>query len=297
MLRYTGTLALLIVMACGGARSPAAAPPAVGDADRAFADFVLEMRSSLFATRARLDSAVAQLHRLSGDGSASAGARASDIIERITVLDSSYRSTFADLSWIVSSSNLSSPVPARARSPFDLPPAPLLQPFGNGEDWMLLSPMVYQAGKGSRLIVIVPRGFVTDYASIPRPLRILLPNRGDYGNAAVIHDYLYWRQDCTRGQADNIMAIAMMEAGVPSATLRAIHAGVRLGGQGAWDRNRRDRQSGLVRTAGPPFDQVPPGGTWPAYRAWIQRNNGKHGAEYPVPPRVCAMGDSVRIRD
>jgi hypothetical protein len=297
MLRYTRTLAFLVVMGCGGSRSPAAITPQGTDPDRAFADYVLEVRRSLFATRARLDSAVAQLHRLSGEGSARPGSRANEVIDRINVLDSSYRSTFADLSWIVSSSNGSSPEAARAGSPFELPPAPLLQPFGNGEDWMLLSPMVYQAGRGSRLIVIVPRGFVTDYASIPRPLRILLPNRGDYGNAAVIHDYLYWRQDCTRAQADNIMAIAMMEAGVPSATLRAIHAGVRLGGQGAWDRNRRDRQSGLVRTAGPPFDQVPPGGTWSAYRAWIQRNNGTHGMEYPVPQRVCAIGDSVRIRD
>jgi hypothetical protein len=182
-----------------------------------------------------------------------------------------------------------------SHSPIPTPASPLLQAFSDGEDFMLESPMVFVSGKTKPLIVIVPRGFVTDYASVPRPLRLLLPREGTYGNAAIVHDYLYWRQDCTRSQSDNIMEIAMREAGVSSATLRAIHIGVRLGGQGAWDTNRQDRSSGLIRTVGPPFDYVPPGETWDSYRVWLRTHNASAGVEYQVPARMCAMGDSVEL--
>ena len=35
-----------------------------------------------------------------------------------------------------------------------------------------------------------------------------------YTRAAVIHDYLYWAQPCTREQSDNLLMIAMKESGV-----------------------------------------------------------------------------------
>jgi hypothetical protein len=207
-------------------------------------------------------------------------------VKNIAVVDASYRARLADLRWIAHGSTTT-------RSPLNPPPSPLLQPFSDGEDWMLLSPMIATLGKGRPAIVIVPRGFVTDYASVPKPLRLLLPAEGPYGNAAVIHDYLYWRQDCTREQSDNIMAIAMKDEGVSSATARAIHIGVRLGGQGSWDANRRARDSGFVRTVSPPFDEVPPGITWDVYREWIHAHNGREGLEYSVPRSVCSIGDSV----
>ena len=238
---------------------------------------------------------VMQLHRMSGDNSSSSVARAIQLADRISVVDSVYRVKLADFLWLVESSTQGSL--AAARFPVALAPAPLLRPFGDGEDWMLQTPMVFKAGKTHPFFVIVPRGFVTDFASIPRPLRLLLPKTGTYGNAAIVHDYLYWRQDCSRSQSDNIMAIAMIEEGVPSGTMRAIQVGVRIGGQGAWDTNRRDRQSGLVRTVAPPFDQVPPAGTWTTYREWIRTNKGNPGVEYPVPQSVCSRGDSDRVPD
>ena len=36
--------------------------------------------------------------------------------------------------------------------------------------------------------------FMTDFASIPRPLWSILPQWGRYGNAAVVHDFGYWTQ-------------------------------------------------------------------------------------------------------
>lgn len=163
---------------------------------------------------------------------------------------------------------------------------------------MILSPVIHEIGKNTPYIVIVPRGFVTDLASIPQPLQILRGRSvtsGRYANAAVVHDYLYWRQDCTRAQSDNIMAIAMIEAGIPTIERRLIHEGVKAFGQSAWDGNRRARQAGLIRTVAPPHDQVPPTGSWAEYREWLRSTRAQEGFEYRVPQSVCTMADSVRI--
>lgn len=291
-----GFFLVLIAASCSTARPIQSVPGVTNGSDAEFAQSVASIRKSLIATRVQLDSMVAQLHRESSDGSASSVARSTQLVDRIAAVDSVYRSTLADFLWTVSSSNLSSATPTThfTGSP---PPSPLLQPFADGEDWMLESPMIFKAGRKNPMILIVPRGFVTDYASVPRPLRLLLPREGTYGNAAVLHDYLYWRQDCTRAQSDNIMVIAMTEAGVSESTLRAIQLGIRLGGQGSWDTNRTERASGLLRTVGAPFDQVPAGANWDDYRERLRAHNARTGVEYAVPPRMCAMGDTDKLPD
>jgi Protein of unknown function (DUF1353) len=86
--------------------------------------------------------------------------------------------------------------------------------------------------------VQVPAGFVTDLASIPWPLWStgLRPD-GQYAIAAVIHDYLYWTQARKRSEADDILKMGMQDLRVGVATMGAIYAGVRVGGQPAWDAN------------------------------------------------------------
>ena len=44
----------------------------------------------------------------------------------------------------------------------------------------------------------VAEGFETDFASVPRLLWVVLPKWGKYGNAAMVHDWLYWKQDRSR---------------------------------------------------------------------------------------------------
>ena len=161
---------------------------------------------------------------------------------------------------------------------------------------MLGSPLIYQVGKNPANIVIVPRGFITDFASIPQPLRVirdLLPTTERYGIAALVHDYLYWRQDCTREQADNIMEIAMAEEGVSLLERKVIHEGLRQFGQPAWDANRRARQSGLIKTVGPPHDQIPLTGTWAEYQEWLHTIGARDGVEYRVAQHVCTAGDNA----
>ena len=237
---------------------------------------------------------VLEIHRTSGDTSSAALARSRQLRANAIVLDSTYRAGLAELLKNVSASTAGVPA-VRASFPIDNPPAPFVRAFSDGANWMLESPLVYQIGKNPANVVIVPRGFITDFASIPQPLRVLrdlLPTTDRYGIPALVHDYLYWRQDCTREQADNMMEIAMMEAGVSLLERKVIHEGLRQFGQSAWDENRRARQSGLVRTVGPPYDQIPLSGTWAAYREWLRTIHANPGIEYRVPASVCLVADS-----
>jgi hypothetical protein len=289
---------LFLTAAIGCKTPPASVPtPATASATRAIADIVSHLITSVTSSRATLDSAVLQLHRTSGDTSAAAVARSRQLRKRVLVLDSTYRANLAELLWTVNASS-AGVMTGNGRFPVEAPPAPLVHAFADGSNWMLESPLIHEIGKNSPYIVIVPRGFVTDFASIPKPLQILrgsLPSAGRYGNAAVVHDYLYWRQDCTREQSDNIMEIAMMEAGVSLLERKLIHEGVRQFGQSAWDGNKRDRQAGLMRTVASPNDEVPLTGAWADYREWLRATRAKEGLEYRVPASVCAMADSVRI--
>jgi Protein of unknown function (DUF1353) len=63
-------------------------------------------------------------------------------------------------------------------------------------------------------VIVVPAGFVTDFASTRRAIWAVLPPVGRYQLAAVVHDFLYWDQGCTREQADTLLWVAMAESQV-----------------------------------------------------------------------------------
>jgi hypothetical protein len=51
-----------------------------------------------------------------------------------------------------------------------------LSPLDDGRRWELLAPFEYHVGcEGSGIVIVVPAGFVTDFASIPRFLWAILP--------------------------------------------------------------------------------------------------------------------------
>jgi hypothetical protein len=86
-------------------------------------------------------------------------------------------------------------------------------------------------------LVKVPKGFISDGASVPRPFwSIFSPFNGDYFEAALIHDYLYSKisslcfPDLSRENADQIFMDAMYDLGVGWFSRHAIHRAVRLGG-------------------------------------------------------------------
>lgn len=85
-----------------------------------------------------------------------------------------------------------------------------VRPLDDGKHWVVLEPFTYYVEEiGSRTFITVHAGFITDFASVPRPLWSILPPWGKYGKAAVIHDYL-WLQN------------SMMTNGVSSPVSKAV---------------------------------------------------------------------------
>ena len=88
---------------------------------------------------------------------------------------------------------------------------------------------------------IVPEGFITDYASVPRLLWSIFPPNGQrYGVAAIVHDLIYrnLQRFFTRKQADHILFQVMEIYGTKRITRWCIWLGVRLGGASAWSKNK-----------------------------------------------------------
>ena len=99
--------------------------------------------------------------------------------------------------------------------------------------WQLLSDLVYQ----SEILnggVIAPKGFVTDFASVPRvPIAYML--FGDRAHReAVVHDYLYQRHTVKKSIADKVFLEAMKARGKKPLIRWAMYAGVVLGGRSSY---------------------------------------------------------------
>lgn len=124
----------------------------------------------------------------------------------------------------------------------------VVSPLADGKTWLLLEPFAYDVGEeGSGQTIDVEVGFMTDFTSIPRPFWAVLPRWGKYGNAAVLHDWLYSTQEYPRARADAIMFEAMGVLRVAAWQRYAIYWGVRGLGWIAWRRSQWDREAGVER--------------------------------------------------
>lgn len=77
--------------------------------------------------------------------------------------------------------------------------------------WLVNEEYRYQTSKG---LVVVPKGFRTDYASVPKIFRNIINTYGKHGRAAVVHDWLYSSKckiNITRAEADKIFLEIMVE--------------------------------------------------------------------------------------
>ena len=120
----------------------------------------------------------------------------------------------------------------------------IVTPLADGKTWITLSDFGYEVGsEGSGDTIDVQIGFYTDFASIPRVLWIILPKWGKYGNAAVIHDWVYWDQSRSRREADDIFLEAMGVLDVNHWKKYSIYWAVRIFGGFAWRANQRKKSS------------------------------------------------------
>ena len=96
--------------------------------------------------------------------------------------------------------------------------------------WEVMEDYYYKTSRG---VIRVPKGFRTDYASVPRILRNIINSYGKHGRAAVVHDWLYSNQckiDITREEADKIFSEIMKECGVGSIKRNLMYRMVRIFG-------------------------------------------------------------------
>lgn len=85
--------------------------------------------------------------------------------------------------------------------------------------WTTVEHLNYRSNKYNKNY-IVPKGFVTNLASVPRVPFIWLIAGGVASAAAIVHDWLYTngiklRQIKSREEADNVFYEAMIETKVP----------------------------------------------------------------------------------
>lgn len=159
--------------------------------------------------------------------------------------------------------------------------------FPDGQAWMLESGMAWGIGFTDAAI-FVPQGFVHDRESVPAIVWSLIGRT----RPAVIHDYLYWAQPCTRLQADNLLMIAMKEAGVPWMTRQLVYRTVRLQGESLWSRNAVSRELGWPRLN--PYGYVPDNLTWSQLQARMF-HEGIRDVVYEVPDHFCHFGNSQQV--
>jgi hypothetical protein len=96
--------------------------------------------------------------------------------------------------------------------------------------WEVMEDYFYQTSRG---VIVVPKGFKTDYASVPRIFRNIINSYGKHGRGAVVHDWLYSNQckiDITREEADKIFLEIMKECGVGSIKRNLMYRMVRMFG-------------------------------------------------------------------
>ena len=102
---------------------------------------------------------------------------------------------------------------------------------GKEGQWELLSPVVCAV---DRKDIVVPPGFRTDLASIPRAVRSITPQVGKHIPAAIVHDWLYKMGERSRKEADKIFLAAMKHLGVYGLRRWAMYGAVRGFGWMAW---------------------------------------------------------------
>jgi hypothetical protein len=96
--------------------------------------------------------------------------------------------------------------------------------------WEVVDPLVYH---GRSDTFVVPAGFRTDFASVPRVVVWLIPRFGRYTMAAVLHDWLVTagiaRGAVSSRDADGLFRRVLREEGVPPLRRWLMWTGVRWG--------------------------------------------------------------------
>jgi len=105
----------------------------------------------------------------------------------------------------------------------------------DGRKRKLVKDLIYYS-KLLNQIIVVPKGFITDFASVPRIFWNILPPSGRYTKAAVLHDYLYQTHLINKETADNIFKEAMECLGVSKFKIWSMYGAVKFFGASSYEK-------------------------------------------------------------
>ena len=112
--------------------------------------------------------------------------------------------------------------------------------------WKLQKSFEYHVGcYPSKEIIVVPAGFITDFASVPRIFWNIFPPAGRYGKAAIIHDWCYQTAFQNRRRSDEIFLEGMKVLKVKKWKYKIIYYSVRLFGGIVWKSYRRKTNASM----------------------------------------------------
>jgi hypothetical protein len=121
----------------------------------------------------------------------------------------------------------------------------------HSNEWVVLTDLIWESSISGQRIT-VPKGFITDLASIPAALRGILNVNGPSRSPAVVHDYLYCCQVLSRERSDEILREALESRGVDIITRNAFYSAVRSFGWIYWNKRLEDDNDHFH------YDFVPP---------------------------------------
>ncbi len=90
--------------------------------------------------------------------------------------------------------------------------------------------------------IIVPKGFKTNFASVPKAFHSVISQIGKHAPAAVVHDWLYYFHIYNRKYADFVFLEIMKHLGVTLWKRQAMYYAVRMFGWVAWNANARKNE-------------------------------------------------------
>ena len=111
---------------------------------------------------------------------------------------------------------------------------PILQWEDNGQ-WILTQNFHYETPDGK---FCLPEGLVTDFASIPRALRIFFSSGAILSRSALVHDWLYLSRSVSRKEADITFRELLKVEGVNLSTRYLFYWAVRLFGASHYNKSK-----------------------------------------------------------
>jgi hypothetical protein len=82
--------------------------------------------------------------------------------------------------------------------------------------------------------ILVPAGYITNGASVPKVLRDIISPTGYLFRAAVVHDYLYYSKIVSRRKADNIFRKIVLDDTGSRLLAYGIWIALRVSGYSSW---------------------------------------------------------------